>query len=381
MIKEQIPDKASTIHRLLGPISGSPYFRHNARNLLPVDLVVVDEASMVDLALMSKLVQALPVQARLVLLGDKDQLASVEAGAVLGDMCDTGNVHGFSRQFCNDLKKVTGYRIDPSPRGADGPGICDCIVHLHKSFRFGSDSGIRAVSRSVNAGEADLAVTPVVDGNYKDMEWKNLPKPHALPRAIRDRIITGFGDYLKARDLEEVFQVFDRFRILCALRKGPYGATALNFLVEKVLKDEGLIEPSGQWYAGRPVLVTHNNYDLGLFNGDVGIVLPEPGRKNDLRVSFPAADGTVRKVHPLRLPAHETVYAMTVHKSQGSEFDQVLLLLPDRDSPVLTRELIYTGITRARKAVEIWGTEPVFRTAVSRRIERTSGLRDALWTS
>jgi exodeoxyribonuclease V alpha subunit len=154
---------------------------------------------------------------------------------------------------------------------------------------------------------------------------------------------------------------------------------AINLLVEQILREEKLIKPDTKWYPGRPVLITRNDYNLRLFNGDMGIVLPDPSANDDLRVFFLAIDGKLRKFHPFRLPEHETVYAMTVHKSQGSEFGKVLLLLPDRESPVLTRELIYTSITRAKEGVEIWGAEDIFRTAVSRCIERTSGLRDALW--
>jgi exodeoxyribonuclease V alpha subunit len=154
----------------------------------------------------------------------------------------------------------------------------------------------------------------------------------------------------------------------------------MNSLVERILRVENLIGSGKTWYRGRPVLVTRNDYTLQLFNGDLGITLPDAGANNELRAFFPTGDGTVRKFHPFRLPEHETAYAMTVHRSQGSEFDNVLLLLPDRDSSVLTRELIYTGLTRARRGVEIWGPESVFRTAVSRRIERRSGLRDLLWT-
>ena len=380
-IKEAIPEEASTIHRLLGSIPESPYFRHNAQNRLPVDVVVVDEASMVDLALMSKLIQALPPQARMILLGDKDQLASVEAGAVLGDICDTGNVHNFSRRFCESVKKVTGYEIRTQLNGEAELGIQDCIVQLQKSFRFGSDSGIGAVSRAVNAGDDDLAVTLLREGKYGDIKWRDLPQSTGLPLAIKDMVVREFADYLQAGDVWEVFQLFDRFRILCALRKGPYGVINLNALVEQILTQEGLVDPGKSWYPGRPILITSNDYNLRLFNGDVGIVLPDCAANNDLRAFFPAADGTVRKFHPLRLPEHETVYAMTVHKSQGSEFDRVLLLLPDKDFPLLTRELAYTGITRAKEGVEIWGNEDVFRAAVCRRIERMSGLRDALWGS
>jgi exodeoxyribonuclease V alpha subunit len=219
----------------------------------------------------------------------------------------------------------------------------------------------------------------LVSGGYKDIWWRSLPEPPALPRVLRETIIEGFGDYLEANDPIEIFQRFERFRILCALREGPYGVAAINFFTEKILKEEKLIKPEGKWYAGRPVLITRNDYQLRLFNGDVGIVLRDPEANNDLRFFSIAADGTLRKFHPLRLPDHETVYAMTIHKSQGSEFDRVHLFLPDRESPVLTRELLYTGITRARKSVNIWGNEDVFRVAVSRRNERSSGLRDALW--
>lgn len=376
-IKGAIPSEASTIHRLLGSIPGSPYFRHNSQNPLPVDVVVVDEASMIDMALMSKLVQALPFQARLILLGDKDQLSSVEAGAVLGDICDTGHSPGFSACFCDHLKEATGCDIR-HVKDEHGPPIQDCIVQLRKNYRFGSDSGIAAVSSAVNSGDEGLAMALLKRGEYKDIKWLHLPRS-ALPRALKDTILEEYGEYMKTGDPVRTFQIFERFRILAALREGPYGVAAINLFAEKILKEEKLIKPKGKWYAGRPVLITRNDYNLRLFNGDVGMVLQDRMAGNDLRVFFPSADGALRKIHPLRLPEHETVFAMTVHKSQGSEFDRVLLILPDRESPVLTRELLYTGITRARKSVQIWGAEEVFRCAVSRPTRRASGLCDSLW--
>jgi len=377
--KDAIPEEASTIHRLLGSLPDSPYFRHNAENPLSFDAVIVDEASMVDLALMSKLVQALPLQTRLILLGDKDQLASVEAGAVLGDICDTGHAHHFSIRFCELVKKVTGYTIHTSGNRQDETGIQDCIIQLRKSYRFVGDSGIGAVSRAVNAGDGDLALNLLKSDEFHDVKWKKIPQPGALARACRDLIIPGFKGYLRALGQGEAFQLLERFRVLCALRDGPYGVVSVNSMVEQILREEKLIESGARWYRGRPILITSNDYNMRLFNGDIGIVLPDPTVNNDLRVFFQAADNTMRRFHPLRLPEHETVYAMTVHKSQGSEFNTVLLLLSDRDSPVLTRELIYTGITRAKENVEIWGNESVFHDAVSRRAERISGLRDALW--
>lgn len=378
-IKSAIPEEASTIHRLLGTVPNSPYFRHNAVNNLPLDVLVVDEASMVDMALMSKLIQALPPESRLILLGDKDQLASVEAGAVLGDICDTGNAHTFSQGFRKDLEKVTGYRISGQPGGEREHGIGDGIVQLQRSYRFGAGSGISAASRAVNQGKGALAVEAMKGGEYSDTGWRELPPSRDLARNLKETVVQGYGDYLRAGDPVEIFERFERFRILCALRKGPFGVAAVNGLVEEILEGNRLIDRGREWYPGRPVLITSNDYNLRLFNGDVGMVLPDPGAKGELRVFFPDGEGTLRKFHPVRLPEHETVFAMTIHKSQGSEFDRVLLLLPDRAYPVLTRELIYTGLTRARDRVEVWATEEVFLEAVSRRIKRTSGLRDALW--
>jgi exodeoxyribonuclease V alpha subunit len=197
-------------------------------------------------------------------------------------------------------------------------------------------------------------------------------------------VIEGFKNYLEAvadGDPVKALESFDRFRILCALRQGPYGIQAVNATVERILNESGLIKHQTQWYQGRPVLITENDYTLRLFNGDVGIILRDWETENELRAFFPAPEGTLRKLPPLRLPKHETAFAMTVHRSQGSEFDKVLLILPERDSLVLTRELIYTAITRARKQMEVWGKENLFLNAVARRIERSSGLRDALWTS
>jgi len=184
---------------------------------------------------------------------------------------------------------------------------------------------------------------------------------------------------LKVRDLREIFRLFNDFRILCAVREGPYGIVTINRIAEQILREENLIRPEERWYEGRPIMITRNDYNLHLFNGDVGVILTDPMMDNERRAFFMDADDRLRKFHPLRLPEHETVYAMTVHKSQGSEFNRIALILPGRHSPVLTRELIYTGITRARENVTLYSTEEIFRAAVARRIERTSGLRDALW--
>ncbi len=373
-----IPEQASTIHRLLGTIPNSPYFRYNAQNPLPLDVMIVDEASMVDLALMSKLVQALTAGCRLILVGDKDQLASVEAGAVLGDICDTGTEHPYSAQFCTQVKAITGFDLSPASPSPSS-GLQDAIVQLSKNYRFASNSGIGAASRLVNQGDGAGAIAILQDPKFADAQWIPLPPANILPYRLREIIISSYSQYLQANDPIEILQRFDRFRVLCALRDGPYGVNSINSIIEMLLRQEKLIELDQPWYHGRPVIITRNDYQLKLFNGDIGIALRDPESDNELRVFFIDTDETVRKFHPFRLPDHETVFAMTVHKSQGSEFDHVLLLLPDRDAPILTRELIYTGLTRARIGVQVWGTEAIFKNAVSRRIQRTSGLRDTLW--
>ena len=381
-VRAALGREASTLHRLLGSRPGRPDFRYNGDNPLPADVVIVDEASMVDLPLLSKLVQALHADTRLILLGDKDQLASVEAGAALGDLCDTGRAHGYSAGFRETIWRIAGETLPESPEEAGAPGIRDAVVELRRSYRFDGASAIGRAGRAVNEGDGAFALSLMKEGRREDLAWRDVPEPEGLARALTGPVLRWFDPCLKAlssADPGEVFALFNRFRILCALREGPYGVVALNRLVEEILSSRGLIRKGGRWYAGRPVLVTENDYTLRLFNGDVGILLPDPGARGGLRAVFPSADGGWRRLLPMRLPGHETVFAMTIHKSQGSEFEDVLLLLPDRPSAVLTRELVYTGMTRAKRKVEVWGRDEVFRAAVSRRTERVSGLREGLW--
>jgi exodeoxyribonuclease V alpha subunit len=384
-VKDGIPDEVFTIHRLLQPVSGTPYFRYNSDNLLPADVVVVDEASMVDLALMSKLLQAIGPGTRLLIAGDKDQLASVEAGSVLGDICDRQVIHGFSDAFLNQITKFTGATREHFDRLPDnGSALQDCICMLQKNYRFSSQSGIGGISRAINRGDCEKSMALLKNPSETAVTWNAINTPEELRHRLVPMIIDGYKKYLTIKDPMLAMGAFNEFKILCALKMGPFGARAVNHLAEQVLSRENLIgDQSGTgrpWYRGRPVMITKNSYKLGLYNGDIGITYSDPDDADDqLRVYFRDASGSVRRFLPHRLPEHETVYAMTVHKSQGSEFNHVLLILPDKDYPLLTRELIYTGLTRARQQVTIWGAEPIVRTTISRRIERSSGLREALW--
>jgi exodeoxyribonuclease V alpha subunit len=387
-IKAAIPSDVFTIHRMLKPITGSPYFRHNRKNPLMADLVVVDEASMVDLALMAKLLEAVPENGRLILIGDKDQLASVEAGSVLGDICDRDVIHGFSAPFLNRITELTGEDLEHRKHGVqttDAPsGLQDAIVALQKSYRFAAGSGIGDLSHAVNRADPETTFQMLSDEEDKSITWQPLKAEEALFENLSRQIVSGYQSYLKEDDPAAALRRLQRFKILCALNIGPLGVQAINKLAEKVLSRQNLIQANtiseNPWYAGRPVLITRNHYPLGLFNGDIGVTLPDAeAGDHHPAVFFAGESGEVRRFQPYQLPEHTTVYAMTVHKSQGSEFDEVLLILPDRDFPILTRELVYTALTRARKKITIWGTRSIIRKAIARQIERTSGLRDALW--
>jgi exodeoxyribonuclease V alpha subunit len=370
-----IPDEARTLHRLLGAMPGRVGFRHHPGNPLHLDALVVDEASMVDLALMSRLVAALPEHARLILLGDRDQLASVEAGAVLGDLCGQGHPVGWSPGLGAAVAELTGYHL--AAAGPGGPAIADSIVLLRRSYRFGAESGIGRLAARVNAGDGEGALALLDAGAWPDIALRTLPAS-GREAALAATVLPALRAMLASAGPEEALEHLGRVRVLGAVRAGPWGVVELNRLVERALTREGLIEP-GRGYRGRPVLVTRNDYTLGLFNGDVGILWPDPEAGGALRAWFRRPEGGLRRVLPSRLPGPETVYAMTVHRGQGSEFDRVLLVLPELPRPHLTRELVYTGLTRARQGVEIWCERRVLLAAVRTRVERSSGLRDALW--
>lgn len=375
-VRDAIPESASTIHRLLGVRPNSVHFHHDSGNPLALDALVIDEASMVDLALMAKLLDALPPKARLILVGDGDQLASVEAGSVLADVC--GRAAGCSAAFAERLTSVIGSPV-PAAEGDVAP-IGDCVVRLRESRRFRGEGGIGQLAKLINAGNADEALGLMRSDDDPDAHWRSTADPREMAAALAAAARDGYAAYLAAvadgAPAADVLDAFNTFRVLCAHRAGPAGVEALNHEIEAALARSGLIRRGQPWYPGRPVMITQNDYNLRLYNGDIGIALAEPN--GELRVCFPTDDG-IRRMHPARLPAHESVYAMTVHKTQGSEFDRVLLILPSEPSRVVDRRLLYTAVTRARLSAELWGREAVFRQAVATAAVRGSGLADRLW--
>lgn len=370
-LRDHIPDEAMTLHRLIGIRPGSAPV-HHAGNLLPVDVMVVDEASMIDLPMMAKLLSALPAQARLILLGDKDQLASVEAGSVFADI--TGDF-GDTRCSPAMMDSLQAFMGTPLLLVEGSDALADTVVLLRQSWRFGKDSGIGGLAARVNAGDAGAGLA-LLDSGDPDVVRHHLAAQD-LPANLHARTRDWLDSLFAADDPGTALGILSRFRILCAVRRGPWGVEQVNRCIEALLRSRGIIAGRGDSYRGRPVMITRNDPALGLFNGDVGILWPA-GKGGELRAWFMTADGSLRSLSPARLPAHETTWAMTVHKSQGSEFDRVLLVLPEQDSPVLTRELLYTGITRARTAVELWVSEQAFQRCVARQVRRVSGLQQKL---
>lgn len=407
-VRQKIPSDVTTVHRLLGSRPGTRHFRHHAGNRLPLDVLVVDEASMIDLEMMANLLDALPEHARLVLLGDKDQLASVEAGAVLGDLCRDAEAGWYTPHTREWLEHVSGENLAASGLQQDLDGthpLAQQVVMLRHSRRFGEGSGIGQLSRRVNQQLPQEARALLTAGTYSDLFA--LPLKGEQDRAFERLALEGRGaeaqgyrHYLEvlrdqrplaAAGLEDpcwaawagkVLEAFEAFQVLCAVRKGPWGVEGLNERITRALFARKLIDSDQHWYEGRPVLMTRNDYGLGLMNGDIGIALKLPeqdgqSQRHVLRVAFARNDGQggIRFVLPSRLNDVETVYAMTVHKSQGSEFSHTALVLPEALNPVLTKELIYTGITRAKHWFSL--VEPragVFEEAVQRKVKRLSGL-------
>jgi exodeoxyribonuclease V alpha subunit len=381
---------ATTLHRMLGTIPHSPYFRHNSENPLDADVIIIDEASMVDLPLMAKLMQAIPPSARLILLGDRHQLASVQPGAVLGDICPPGNMNCFSEAFEKQIKKICGGNM-PKAAGSKtqkSPDMQDSFVELVDNYRFSDDSSIAKLSTAIKKGDGDAALDILLSDETGQISWSDVPPTGELVERLYGW--KGFPQYdslMHTQDPDKCFAVLDKYRILCGLRRGPYGMQRVNGVLTQLLagrpvssrKHPQLQQDLVPFLAGQPVMVTRNDYSQQLYNGDVGIILPELETDETLRAFFKEESGTLKKIGLALLPEHETVYAMTVHKSQGSEFDRVLLILPDQDAPLLTRELLYTAITRAREHLEIWGRKNIFRQAVKRQIARKSGLKEALW--
>ncbi len=379
----------TTLHRLLGrDPESSTRFRHHRHDPLPHDVVVVDETSMVSLSMMARLAEAVRADARLILVGDPEQLASVEAGAVLGDVVGPATLGLRMRGTARlELATAAGTEVEatepPSLDGGASTPIGDGIVVLRRVHRFGEE--IARLAACVKTGDEPGALEVLrregaaVTWIAADAEDHQIDDTSEIG-PVRDAAVHAGRMMLQSArtgDAAEAISALNSFRLLCAHRRGPAGAHTWSSHIERwlVAGIDGFV-PDSDWYVGRPLLVTSNDYGLDLYNGDTGVVVADDeGRA----VAAFEQGGQILRVSPSRLAAVDTVYAMTVHKSQGSQFDTVALLLPGRESPILTRELLYTAVTRARKRVIVVGSEESVRTAIGRPIARSSGLRRRLW--
>ncbi len=374
----------STIHRLLGSKKDSIYFRHNAENQLPYDVIIVDESSMVDLPMMAKLVQAVNKKSRLILLGDKDQLASVEAGSVFGDLCltqkETDNQFGpATLDFLNGFISESAQQLDTKKYGLKAEKahlLAEHVVELKLSYRFSGGDGIGTFSRAVIAGEQPTEVGlnekgegVVVSEDYEDKFYGELVK--------------GYSAFLKEPDVAKALVKMNQVRVLCAMRKGAFGVEEYNRKIERFLRERSLLYPTQDFYHNQPIMVTSNDYTLGLFNGDVGLVRKDA--QGNLKAYFEDnsanEDGQkkVKAVSPYLIKSWETTFAMTIHKSQGSEFSDVVVVLPDAEEVnILTCELLYTGVTRAKKRALVLGKKSVLLKAIEQKVERASGIEGRL---
>lgn len=351
-IRILLPKEVFTLHRLLA-IQTHLSHKRSFSSSLPYDVLIIDEASMVDLSLMTQLTQALPSHARLILVGDPAQLNAIGVGTVLGDLCYTPS---------SLLQKQ--------------------VLSLKKNYRFRSESGIYQLAQSIKQGNSEVALSLLKSKQYPDISWSFLRSFETLSFLLTESIIEKFSCYFTEQTPKNLLQSIEKFCILCTNQRGQYGVETLNRLIEQKLMDKGWMNTNTRWYPGRPIVITRNAYTFNLFNGDLGLISRTHSTELQAiffsKTSHPYEQQEIRTFLPHQLPEHETVYAMTIHKSQGSEFEEVLIVLPEHFSPLLTRELLYTAVTRAKQKVSIWGNEQVFKQIVSQKVSRTSGLQEAL---
>lgn len=360
----------STIHRLLGYQPGSIYFRHRENNPVNFDVVIIDESSMIDVALFAKLFLALGPKTKLILLGDKDQLASVEAGSLFGDLCqaqEKSNLFPIERiEFINSfIQDKNGQLIENFISKTNHP-LAGHVIELQESHRFSDEKGIGKFSKAIIQNNAktihdffiNVDEQVEIDSMYSEKTFHDF--------------ISGYKEYIEEKDILESLKKLNNLKVLCAIREGEQGLYSINKKIEQYLIKQNLIRITGDYYHNRPLMITSNNYELNLFNGDIGLVRTD--EKGDLKVWF-EDKGKLVSFSPSYISNAETVFAMTIHKSQGSEFDKVLVILPKmEDIPLLTRELLYTAVTRAKNKVIVQGEESVILKAADSSVKRGSGI-------
>ncbi|WP_409425155.1 exodeoxyribonuclease V subunit alpha [Pseudoalteromonas sp. RW-H-Ap-1] len=389
-INALIPQSAQTIHRLLGVKPFTNKFRHDKSNPLHVDVLIIDEASMVDLSLMAKLIEALPAHARLILLGDKDQLASVDTGSVMSDLCQglvLGQTPRYSKVRCEQLNTLCfNGAVKLKAQSQSGFKLADCIAFLQHSYRFDAQSGIGQLALAVNTnnrGILNYVEQQSSEGHFSDiiLDYNFVSTPiEKLVNSAASHYANFLTLIAQGASVAQVHAAFASYQLLAAVREGDYGVNSLNQRIERVLQQQGLItvSPNQRHYSGMPIMVSQNDYQLKLFNGDIGILMHDDS--GQLKAVFIDEQGNERAFSPARLPAHDKVYVMTIHKSQGSEFSYTAMVLPPlkQASIGINRQLVYTGITRAKQTFELVADKKVLQLAMNKSVSRASGLYERL---
>ncbi len=373
-LAKHIPTESATIHRMLAWQPHKNRFYYNRSNLLAVDVVIIDEASMVDLSLMTQLLEAIPLHARVILLGDRDQLASVEPGRVLGDITGHGQPIYYSADMAKQLIALGLYLdqadINPQPEAIN---IMDSVAILRKSYRFDAHSSIGLIAKWVKQSQGGKALSLLQSGERSDATFFSMENEQCFTQIV-DYAVEKYQKYLQQQEVEKALAQFDYFRILCALHGGEYGVERINAQIEQALAAKGLIQQH-DFYHGKPIMITRNDYESGLFNGDIGLLWQD--QQGSLKAWFRTAQG-LKAVELARLPEHNCAFAMTIHKSQGSEFNRILLVLPEQNTQLYSQELIYTGITRAKEKIAVAALAQSFKLACRQKQKRESGLAELL---
>lgn len=363
-VLDKIPTDAQTLHRLLGVIPHHVNFKHNQKNPLKLDILLIDEVSMVDLPMMARLFRALPKHCKIIMLGDAQQLPSVAAGSVLADLTSIPKAQ-FTETNAKFLNKVASVGMLP----VSNSKTLDYLTYLTFSRRFTGDGGIGQLSKLVIAGESEQSWFLIQNSDNDQNRELNFIEPDNIENLL-DLAYDHYRHVCNATNLNEAFALLAQFRVLCALRVGKAGVDYINALLE-----QRLTSVNANFYHGKPIMITTNDYGLTLYNGDIGLIWRN--EENQLMAYFEQADGSYRALLPSRLPAYESVYAMTIHKTQGSEFSHVAMVLPETsENQLLTRELLYTGITRAKNQFSLMSNRSVWNQAVEAQVKRFSGIKD-----
>ncbi len=364
----------NTIHRLLKPIPDSIHFKHNASNPLPYDVLIIDEASMIDVALFAKLLDAVSSHTRVILLGDKNQLASVEAGSLFGDLCkaleQNNQLSPSAAEFVNQFIPELDRKISVDFIGQVNHPLAEHVIELKRSHRFSSMSGIGKLSHALINNDENVLKDFIADKGDPSIVFDL-----ASDESIFENFIDGYKEYILEKDISKALEKFNKLRVLCAVREGADGLYSINKMIEHYLSKHNLIKSKSDFYENRPIIITRNYKELKLFNGDIGIIRKDAN--GSLRAYFEDSDKNIRAIMPVYISDAETVFAMTIHKSQGSEYNKVMVVLPNKSSGhLLTRELLYTAVTRAKESVIIRTTADILLETSQATVSRTSGINN-----